>query len=83
MNIVIHPHARERMRERGILEDEVIATVEHGEQFPVKYKRSGFRRNFEYNSEWRGKHYRTKQVEVYASREAATFVVITVMAKYF
>jgi len=83
MNIVIHPHARERMQERGILEDEVFATVEHGEQFPVKYERYGFRRNFEYDSEWRGKHYRTKQVEVYASREADKFVVVTVMAKYF
>lgn len=46
MVVHFHPHARERMRERGTTEDEVRATVEQGEQFPAKFGRTGFRRNF-------------------------------------
>ena len=33
MAICFHPHAKERMRERGATEDEVI--VEQGEQIPA------------------------------------------------
>ena len=42
MTVHIHPHARARMRERGATEGEVTATVEQGEQFPVKFGRTGF-----------------------------------------
>ena len=34
MAVRVHPHARERMAERGASEEEVRATVEHGESFP-------------------------------------------------
>jgi hypothetical protein len=60
MSIRFHPHARERMEERGASEDEVEITVTQGEQFPAKFDRTGFRRNFAFESEWRGKYYRTK-----------------------
>ena len=33
MNVRIHPHARERMAERGATEAEVIATIDGGEWF--------------------------------------------------
>ena len=33
----LHPHARERMDERGATEEEVRATVEQGESFPAKF----------------------------------------------
>jgi hypothetical protein len=33
----LHPHARERMEERGATEEEVRATVEQGEPFPAKF----------------------------------------------
>ena len=42
MAVRIHPHARERMHERGATEAEVTTTVELGEQFPVKFERTGF-----------------------------------------
>ena len=42
MAVRIHPHARQRMRERGATEEEITATVEQGEQFPVKFERTGF-----------------------------------------
>jgi hypothetical protein len=83
MVVRFHPHAGERLEERGASEDEVVATVKQGEEFPAKFGRAGFRRNFPFNSEWRGRHYRTKQVEAYAVREGADWLVVTVITRYF
>lgn len=83
MVVRFHPHARARIEERGITEDEVRATVERGEQFPAKFGRTGFRRNFPSGSLWRGKQYSTKQIEVYALREGSDWLVITVIARFF
>lgn len=83
MDIKIHPHARERMQERGTTKKEVIKTVEEGEQFPAKFGRIGFRRNFYFDDIWRGKKYQTKQVEVYTVKENNDFIVITIVVKYF
>ena len=83
MAIRIHPHALERMKERGATKEEVLKTVEKGEQFPAKFNRTGYRRNFLFQSQWLGKHYRTKQLEVYAVRENADLLVITVITRYF
>jgi len=82
MSVRIHPHARQRMAERGATEVEIIATVEHGEQSPAKFGRTGFRRNFTYEQEWRGRFYRTKQLEVIAVAEEG-WLVITVVVRYF
>mgnify|MGYP001572453060 CR=1 FL=1 len=83
MNIVIHPHAQDRMRERGAKESEVIATIELGERFPAKFGRTGFRHTFSFNSIWSGKTYQKKQIEVFAVDEADTWIVITIIVKYF
>jgi len=40
MSVRLHPHALERLKERGAAEDEVILTVEQGERFPGKFKRT-------------------------------------------
>ena len=64
--IRIHPHAQARMAERGATKAEVIATMEQGARFPAKFGRTGFRRNFPFNSEWRGKFYRAKKIEAFA-----------------
>jgi hypothetical protein len=82
MNVRLHPHAKSRLAERGATEAEVIATVEHGEQFPAKFGRAGFRRNFAFNSTWHGRQYATKQVEAYAVQEQG-WLVITVIVKFF
>jgi len=71
------------MVERGATEAEVVATVEAGEQFPVKFGRSGFRRNFPYRGEWRGKQYANKQVEAIAIREPEGWLVTTVVVKFY
>ena len=41
---------------------------------------TGFRRDFPYGRQRHGKHYDTKQVEVYAAREGEDWLVITVVA---
>jgi hypothetical protein len=79
----IHPHARERMAERGATEAEVRTTVVSGERFPARFGRAGFRRNFPFDDTWRGHEYRVKQVEAYAVQEADGWLVITVLVKYF
>ena len=60
----------------------MIATVEGGERFPVKYGRQGFRRNFAFDGGWRGRHYATKQVEAYAVEEDG-WLVISFITRYF
>jgi uncharacterized protein YuzE len=75
VTIRLHPHARERLAERGATEGEVIATVEQGERFAAKYGRMGFRRNFPFEGMWRGRRYATKQVEAYAVDEESSWLV--------
>jgi hypothetical protein len=70
------------MVERGTTVDEVVATVEHGERFPAKLNRIGFRRNFRFESTWRGRWYASKQIEAYAVDEGG-WLVITIVVKYF
>ena len=83
MNVRLHPHARERLSERGATEHEVLATVEGGEKFPAKFGRTGFRRNFIFDGQWLGRKYSTKQIEAYAVDEKDGWLVITVLVKFF
>jgi hypothetical protein len=83
MPIRFHPHALERMEERGATKEEVKATIKQGERFPAKFGRIGFRRNFSFDAKWRGRYYRTKQVEAYAVQEGPDWLVITVITRYF
>ena len=82
MNVRLHPHARARLAERGATEEEVVATVCEGGQFPGKRGRTGFRRVFPYDATWRGQHYRLKKVEAYAVPDHG-WLVITVIVKFF
>ncbi len=63
MNIQLHPHAKQRMGERGATEHEVISTAELGERFPAKFGRTGFRRNFAFGAEWLGPHYSASRLK--------------------
>ena len=81
--IRFHPHALERLAERGATEGEVIETVHNGEQFQAKFGRTGFRRSFEFGSTWRGRRYNTKKVEVFAVREGEEWLVITAVTRYY
>ncbi len=68
MKVTLHTNARERLAERGASEAEAITTVTNGEQFPAKFGRTGFRRNFAYQKQWRGRFYTTKQILAFADR---------------
>jgi hypothetical protein len=81
--IRLHPHAIERMTERGATEDEVVSTIEKGEIFPAKFGRTGFRRNFHFDGTWRGRHCTTKQIEAYAMKEDEGWIVITVITRFW
>jgi hypothetical protein len=63
MVVRFHPHARQRMAERGATDTEVSAAIQEGERFEAKFARTGFRRNFVFEREWGHDFYRTKQVE--------------------
>jgi len=82
MYIRFHSHALQRLSERGASQEEVIYTIQRGERFPAKLGRTGFRKNFVYNSEWMGRWYYTKQIEALAVEENG-WLVITVIVKYF
>jgi len=82
MNVRLHPHAQDRLAERGATEAEVVATVAESERFPAKFGRTGFRRNFPFDAEWQGKYYSTKQAEAYAVEEDG-WLVLTVIVRYF
>ena len=83
MKVVIHPHAEDRMKERGITSREIEETIERGESFGAKFGREGFRRNFSFEGMWRGRTFATKQVEVIALWEKDSYIVITARAKYY
>jgi hypothetical protein len=83
MFVRFHPHALERMKERGAAEEEVKAAIEGGEQFSAQFGRTGFRRNFHFDRLWRSKHYQTKQIEVYAVQEDEGWLAITVITRFF
>jgi hypothetical protein len=78
-----HPHAVERLTERGATLPEVEATVAGGEEFEAKFGRTGFRRNFAFGNTWRGKQYETKQIEAIAVIEDDYWLVLTVIVRYF
>lgn len=46
MTVHFHPHARERLFERGATEDEVMATVQGGESFSASSDVQGFGETF-------------------------------------
>lgn len=83
MVVRFHPHALQRLSERGVTRDETIAAIKFGERFQAEFGRTGFRMNFPFDAEWQGRRYATKQVEVYAAREGADLMVITVISRYF
>ena len=80
---MLHPHAAERVAERGASEAEVVATVETGEAIPAKHGRTGFRRNFPGPWTWRGRAFDTKQVLAYAAERDDGWLVVTVIVKFF
>jgi len=83
LEVRLHPHAVARLIERGASETEVVETIRSGERVPARLGRTGFRRNFAFDGTWRGRSYRTKQIEAYAVEEKDVWLVITFITRYF
>lgn len=76
-------HAQEKMLDRGASEEEVRAAIRTGNGEPTRKGRILFRKNFAFNSWWRGRHYMVKQVAPVVAEEADRLVVVTVFVYYF
>jgi hypothetical protein len=76
-------HARARLRLRGASEQEVRDAVRRGARQLVKKGRWMCRLNFQYNQNWRGKHYAIKQVAPVIAEKIDELVVITVYTFFF
>jgi hypothetical protein len=71
------------MQERGATETEVEVAIRDRERFPAKFGRQGFRRNLNFDGNWLGHQYGTKQIEAIAIYEDGDWLVISVIVKYF
>ena len=80
--IELHPHARERLEERGATEAEVFETVVSGRQFSAKFGRMGFRKTFVYGKIWRNRLYASKDVEAIAVQTFSGLLILTVITRY-
>lgn len=81
--IVFTQHARERMRERGVREEDVRSAIRIGQREPAQRGLVQFRLNLEFKDEWDGRYYGVQQVVPVVAEEGGCSVVVTVYAFYF
>ncbi len=60
-----------------------LSLLPTGEQLPAKKGRKSFRKNFSFQSTWKGKHYNIKQIVPVIVEEADKIVVVTAYVFYF
>jgi len=83
IEIVFSQHVMDQMVDRGTSEEEIKLTIRDGEEVPAKKGRKSYRKNFNFESYWKGKYYLTKQVIPIVKEESNKIVVITVYVYYF
>ncbi len=83
MIIRIHPHAAQRIRERGATVGQVRETVANGSRSAARFGRTKFRRAFAFGRTWNGKKYARQQIEAFAATMPDGWLVVTVIVKYF
>ncbi len=71
------------MYNREVTEMEVEIAINEGEMTSAKKGRLAFRKNFRFESYWKGKYYEIKQVMPIVAEEQDQYIVITVYAFYF
>lgn len=81
--IEISPHAREQMAERGATEADVRLAIREGQAEPARKGRIMYRKNLQFDSLWRGRKYRVKQVAPVVVEDGPRLVVVTVYVFYF
>ena len=82
-SILFSDHSLIQMRERGATKDEILETIQTGEEIPAKNKRRSYRKNFQFNKKWGKKFYHIKQVIAIIKEEKSKIIVITVYTFYF
>jgi len=82
-SIVFSTHALDQMADRGANRSEIEVAINEGEEIPAKQGRKAFRKNFAFNSQWKGRYYEVKQVMPIVTEEPDTWIVITVYVYYF
>lgn len=82
MGVVFIDHARRRMPERGVSEDEVREVLARGQPAEARGGRQALELVFPYNTYWQGRFYEQKRVRVVYAEEGPDQVVITVYAYY-
>jgi len=83
IELVFSQHVMDQMVDRGTSEEEIKLTIRDGEEVPAKKGRKSYRKNFNFESYWKGKYYSTKQVIPIVKEESNKIVVITVYVYYF
>ena len=83
MIIKIHPHAAQRIRERGATTARVRETVIRGKSSPAKFARTKFSLTFPYGNVWNGTKYEKQQIEAFAATIPGGWLVVTVIVKFF
>ena len=81
--IVFTRHERDRCKQRGDMEADVIAPIRNGKREPAQRGLWLFRLNLEYHREWDGTRYAVQQVAPVGDEEANRFVVVSVYTYYF
>jgi hypothetical protein len=83
MKVKIHPHAAQRIRERGTAVRQVRETDLKGSPSAAKFGRTKFVRVFAFGRIWNRKRYAKQQIEAFAAIIPDGWLVVTVIVKYF
>ena len=77
MAVIIIDHARRRMPERGVSEDDIKKVLARGRPTEARGGRQALELVISYNSYWQGRFYEQKKVKIVYVEEGADRVVIT------
>lgn len=83
MSVSFIEHARDKMEERGISEEEVLTVLTEGNPASARHGRQARAMVFPYNREWMGSFYPQKRaVVIYQLEDGDNITVITVISQY-
>lgn len=81
--LVFTHHARQRMRERGAREEDVVEALRSGHREAAQRGLVQYRLTQDFNGSWGGRFYRARQVVVVVDEEPLRTVVVTLYTFYF
>ena len=81
--VTLPPHVEYRLSQRGTNAAEIEAAIREVEWQPAQRGRLECRKDFEFDSEWNGRQYTTKQVRPIFVEEPNQIAVVTVYLYYF